>query len=806
MNVEEGRAEKEKSGEKDDAAEDAAHSDHTQLTEEEKEKRRARREELKAERARRATLEFYSGLGQGVSKMLENSGVPTQDGGSEDGADGAVQTNTDVKAETPTKKQQSPQTQKGVAGRGKGLKGGAGRGRGARGVRRKKRAVGRGSIRGGGQTPKGVGKSSDDDMDDGNEDKEREDEEDEDDGHEAEDEKSSPSTSKKYILRRDSIVMEDDWIKTDPGKRLTTILGSASMDDYFEEEKRVASEDDIRLRKEDGEEPTTEDEDESKLRRSALAVTTTRAASTKGKQQGGVSTVEKSAKSASSGALRKDDSTESDEIVQNRIFNQALNTPPLEHVRPKLVVETSTDSKEDLSTDDSGQEREKKKKKKRHEKKEREKDKQKEKNSQAIPFLRVRSVSVDGGTEESRLGLANVQQAQQTGSGPQHTHQRAPARSPGRSHLRGGSHGNAMIDEEAKANEKEKAKKKASLSKGSSPRDKKASPPPSSSDSENEEKGEKKEKEKKGGTQKFYENLRQGVSKPPVQAVFPEINVDPPTPPHPMSGKSSQESFKAVKDKSSSKENIRDSKEKEEHDKEKTKEKEKEREKEKGGKEQGQKLQMSHILLHRKHNERLTDKRRSRSFSDLSVLLSGMKFRKNKKGNTSAEDMLLAMEQDKIKAKEKEKEREKDKEKRKEKNAEDGETEEREEKRLRKRAETARLEASDNKLPRHRNEKGQMRRSTSFGDLKKLVEGIDMENGGDGGEGEGGNGERRKSLRAREEREQIHIKPGSIFGVSLEEAMAMQSESTDLDIPYILVFLTDAIIQLDGCSQEGLFR
>lgn len=50
-------------------------------------------------------------------------------------------------------------------------------------------------------------------------------------------------------------------------------------------------------------------------------------------------------------------------------------------------------------------------------------------------------------------------------------------------------------------------------------------------------------------------------------------------------------------------------------------------------------------------------------------------------------------------------------------------------------------------------------------------------------------------------------KSAGYFGITIEEAMAMQKEKYfDLSIPVIMVKLTDAILLNDGCKTEGIFR
>ncbi len=47
---------------------------------------------------------------------------------------------------------------------------------------------------------------------------------------------------------------------------------------------------------------------------------------------------------------------------------------------------------------------------------------------------------------------------------------------------------------------------------------------------------------------------------------------------------------------------------------------------------------------------------------------------------------------------------------------------------------------------------------------------------------------------------------GDVFGKPLDEVMALQEDIEDLDVPLILVALTNAVVELGGCQQEGLFR
>jgi len=44
------------------------------------------------------------------------------------------------------------------------------------------------------------------------------------------------------------------------------------------------------------------------------------------------------------------------------------------------------------------------------------------------------------------------------------------------------------------------------------------------------------------------------------------------------------------------------------------------------------------------------------------------------------------------------------------------------------------------------------------------------------------------------------------FGKPLEELMELQKDMVDLEVPLILVALTQAIIDLEGARKEGLFR
>jgi len=47
----------------------------------------------------------------------------------------------------------------------------------------------------------------------------------------------------------------------------------------------------------------------------------------------------------------------------------------------------------------------------------------------------------------------------------------------------------------------------------------------------------------------------------------------------------------------------------------------------------------------------------------------------------------------------------------------------------------------------------------------------------------------------------------SVFGEALEDVMEMQKvDRASLQVPYVLIFLSDAVIHLDGKKAEGIFR
>lgn len=49
-------------------------------------------------------------------------------------------------------------------------------------------------------------------------------------------------------------------------------------------------------------------------------------------------------------------------------------------------------------------------------------------------------------------------------------------------------------------------------------------------------------------------------------------------------------------------------------------------------------------------------------------------------------------------------------------------------------------------------------------------------------------------------------KKDGVFEISLEEVMALQKDQPELEVPKILVALTDAVVSMGGCKTEGIFR
>ena len=49
-------------------------------------------------------------------------------------------------------------------------------------------------------------------------------------------------------------------------------------------------------------------------------------------------------------------------------------------------------------------------------------------------------------------------------------------------------------------------------------------------------------------------------------------------------------------------------------------------------------------------------------------------------------------------------------------------------------------------------------------------------------------------------------KKEGVFEVALEDVMALQKDQPELEVPKVLVFLTDAVINMGGCKTEGIFR